>query len=395
MPRITFHEFRPGRWVKLVDGKIVGPATAAEVTAWKQEKAAPGRIWEDVVKVTKPPIAKPETRAGPSTHKESDQSTIWEDVVKRAKPAVKAEGPAEHRSRKEDTDWAEQAQIWQDVVKRMKKPGRELDSEAQIEAKAKPRHEAPPTRAAGVAKPALKSAPPAHPATEAKAKPRPKAAPAKAGRAVLPSAPRESTGEKASTETPKPAVETPAAKAPPQEEASKAAPTKVPEGKPAQKTLAPAKATAARKAATRPRHPKPSRAQPLAELEVAEEGGAPAAELAEESSAAPVTHSRPAAPRARGTDGGMASPRRTTKAKTHAAQERPNQLYLWIAAAQSDDLLTAVRTGLARYQERFSHPAEVVLCHSGDLQALEGARLPIDVREGKSLAPRNFWIGLK
>ena len=58
MPKITYLEFRPGKWVKLADGKIVGPATAAEVAAWKQEKAAPTRIWEDVVKTAKPPTIK-------------------------------------------------------------------------------------------------------------------------------------------------------------------------------------------------------------------------------------------------------------------------------------------------------------------------------------------------
>jgi hypothetical protein len=70
-------------------------------------------------------------------------------------------------------------------------------------------------------------------------------------------------------------------------------------------------------------------------------------------------------------------------------------LYLWISAGQADDLIAAVRTGLARYQERFNHVAEVVLCHSADLPTLEGAKLPVDLREGKSLAPRNFWIGSK
>jgi hypothetical protein len=70
-------------------------------------------------------------------------------------------------------------------------------------------------------------------------------------------------------------------------------------------------------------------------------------------------------------------------------------LYLWISAGQADDLIAAVRTGLARYQERFSHVAEVVLCHSTDLPTLEEAKLPVDLREGKSLAPRNFWIGSK
>ena len=38
MARITYHEFRPGRWVKLVDGKAVGPATEEEVAQWRREQ---------------------------------------------------------------------------------------------------------------------------------------------------------------------------------------------------------------------------------------------------------------------------------------------------------------------------------------------------------------------
>jgi hypothetical protein len=65
-----------------------------------------------------------------------------------------------------------------------------------------------------------------------------------------------------------------------------------------------------------------------------------------------------------------------------------------MVAGQSDDLLAIVRTGLARYQQRFERAAEVVLCHSEDLPTLEG-KLSVDLREGKSLPRRNIWIGLK
>jgi hypothetical protein len=110
--------------------------------------------------------------------------------------------------------------------------------------------------------------------------------------------------------------------------------------------------------------------------------------------AAPSSERESVSPRPRGSRSAVA--RRTAgKDKTVTPQERPHQLYLWISAGQADDLIAAVRTGLARYQERFSHVAEVVLCHSADLPTLEGARLPVDLREGKSLAPRNFWIGSK
>ena len=49
MAELRYLEFRPGRWVKLVDGQVVGPATPEEAAAWKRELAEQVRIWEDVV----------------------------------------------------------------------------------------------------------------------------------------------------------------------------------------------------------------------------------------------------------------------------------------------------------------------------------------------------------
>ena len=49
MAELRYLEFRPGRWVKLVDGQVVGPATAEEAAAWKRELAEQVRIWEGVV----------------------------------------------------------------------------------------------------------------------------------------------------------------------------------------------------------------------------------------------------------------------------------------------------------------------------------------------------------
>ena len=49
MAELRYLEFKPGRWVKLVDGQVVGPATPEEAAAWKRELAEQIRIWEDVV----------------------------------------------------------------------------------------------------------------------------------------------------------------------------------------------------------------------------------------------------------------------------------------------------------------------------------------------------------
>ena len=36
---VTYREYRPGRWVKVVDGEMVGPATLEEVAAWREAQA--------------------------------------------------------------------------------------------------------------------------------------------------------------------------------------------------------------------------------------------------------------------------------------------------------------------------------------------------------------------
>ena len=69
--------------------------------------------------------------------------------------------------------------------------------------------------------------------------------------------------------------------------------------------------------------------------------------------------------------------------------------YLWIVAGPLDDLASTVRSALTRYQERFNEAAGAVLCHADDFPALESAGLPVDVRQGKSVPPRNLWIGPK
>jgi hypothetical protein len=452
MPKITFHEFRPGKWVKLVDDKVVGPATAAEVAAWKQEKTAPARIWEDVVATaSRPPLGEVKVAKSPAVtsrapteqgaRKEPDESTLWEDLVKRTKPSVQAEGPPKPRPRQEDTDWAEQAQIWQDVVKRVEKHGRQPAQGAPISPQPVP--EVKPELATGASlvptatlAPAAPPKPAAKPEGEGtsptKAFAAETTAPKLAGKVPKPTAEAESEEKAAlvrkapdAKHAPRPsppakltvraaakprrepapvqkalptgrqaALKAPANKATPQRPASKAAEKgkAAVKGVPAKKTAAP---SGFPKPTVRPRLP--------AKLlnEIAAETSASTAAPAEKA-AMPLGRRAVSPSVGRETSGSKpkSSPaavsRRTTgKTKAASAQERPNPLYLWISAGQADDLIATVRTGLARYQERFSHAAEVVLCHSADLPALEGAKLSVDLREGKSLAPRNFWIGSK
>jgi hypothetical protein len=481
MTKISYDEFRPGHWVKKVDGQVVGPATAAEVAAWKREKAAPARIWEDViatasrplldeVKVATSPAVKPEAPAEPGPLEQSHQSTLWEDLVKRTTPAVQAEGPSTTRPRKDDTDWAEQAQIWRDVVKRAKKPGPQPERQPAQGAPISPTTAEAKPRTASRASRVLAAAPKStHPTPAAK--------PADEGTSTKKAFAAEIAARKPASKAVEPAAEVkaekeaaPISKAPDAKPASKPTPPASPahdagwsteltakaEGKPrrgrvpkvpaakvtAQTPVAKAakKAKAAGKAASARKTVAPSERRKTATKdrlpaklldEIAGEEDRPATAPVEKAVTAggqdkvsrsgrgKVSRSgrgkvsRPG----RGTvsrsgrgrvplhsgrasagpkSSRAAASRRTAgKGKTAPAQERPNQLYLWISAGQADDLIAAVRTGLARYQERFSHVAEVVLCHSADLPTLEEAKLPVDLREGKSLAPRNFWIGSK
>ena len=445
MPTISYREFRPGKWVRLEDGVIVRAATAEEVAAWKQDKAAPVHIWEDVVattsrapsgevKVAQPPAAKAQAPAGPSSHKEAEQSTIWEDVVQRSKSSVKAASSSEPRPRPEGSARAEQTQIWQDVVKQAQKTAPETERQPAkqapnppdtAEAKPRPAGRPLPVPTFAPAKAAPSAAPPEKPQGEGTG--------ARKAFAAEVAAPKLSTVRKTEEKAAQ-AKKTPDAKpaprpVPPAKTESKPrresapAPQEVPAKPPARKahaTRATAKKPAARaaektKLAAKPapakEKPAPSsRSQATKDRlpgrlldEIAEEESTPVTGPVEEETPRPTSHPPSeveASPRKRTeprprSSAAAASRRTTGKGKAGAAPERPNQMYLWIVAGQTDDLIATVRTGLTRYQERFSHPAEVVLCHSVDLPTLEGARLPVDVREGKSLPPRNFWIGLK
>jgi hypothetical protein len=94
------------------------------------------------------------------------------------------------------------------------------------------------------------------------------------------------------------------------------------------------------------------------------------------------------------------SRKRTTRRRARAAagaksNKAVGPSYLWVMAGPADDLTGAVRGGLARYEERFNEPAGTVLCHADDLPILEQAGLAVDLRQGKGVPQRSFWIGPK
>ncbi|MBM4428785.1 MAG: hypothetical protein FJ026_00370 [Chloroflexi bacterium] len=432
MAKVTYFEYRPGRWVKMVDGQAVGPAKPEEVAQWQREQAAHDNIWQDVVQKAAP--SQPEREAPPKSRaplaRPEDEAAIWQDVVKKAETAPKGD--------KAKPATAEPGGIWQDVVQRL--------ASAPSPPKLQPQ-EVPPAK-----KPATEE--PAAPLTLAEAM-----EVARRGKPVVIRAGKvETRGEKAAAPVQPAAVEplketldqpkiepmpkrpsqpeptppatppepTPEAKAPAKESAVKPAAKATPKAKAAAEDVTPkavarprptpkpagpapgGKATATKERAKPPAGPAPQerRAQPRirptpAKTTAEAEPAAETAGLEQEAAfdrAPPAARARPAAkPRA------STAARRATKPPAIAPEEavRPahdgeiNPSYLWIVAAPTDDLLDAIRSGLARYRERFGEAAGAVLCHAADLPGLEGARLPVEVREGKTLPRRNFWIGPK
>lgn len=364
MPKITYQEIRPGKWFRLVDGQIVAAATPSEVAAWRRDNAAPPGIWQDVLKTARP-AARPEDRSEATSPQGSQQDSFWKDIVKSTKTAPRVEprvAPAEDRMRglrprgKEDIDIAEQASIWRDVLNQSKK-------------------KAPPA-------PAPVGNPPV------KAKEAEKLAPTKP---VSPRTPEpvqaEAAEHKAATKV------APAEKPSP---TGATAPRKLAARQAAKKTAAAATPVKARK----PEKPKSSPTLPEKSTSTAVrvKPVVPAKKrvvgVKKPPAPKPESPEKPRQPQVRAQTPKPAAPsRKTSKGKTTPQPSSP--LYLWMVAGQSDDLLATVRAGLTRYQQRFDRAAEVVFCHSEDLPALEGGKLPVDVREAKSLPRRNVWIGSK
>ena len=117
MSRITYLEFRPGRWVKLVDRKAVGPATPEEVAAWRREKAEQAKIWQDVVSRARPSQPPPDQAAlTPQRAQElAAQARLWHDVVQHTEsPEPLPDRPA---APPVPAQRAEGTEIWQDVLR--------------------------------------------------------------------------------------------------------------------------------------------------------------------------------------------------------------------------------------------------------------------------------------
>ena len=374
MPRVTYHEFRPGHWVKLVDGQVAGPATADEVAKWRRETAEPDKIWQDVVEETTP--AEDESVAPQDAMADTG---IWQDVVSQVTPPSVESKPAPGTAAAEPVA-ATELPTAAKAPPRKRAVEPESSSKAQIapvskqaEARVRRRVEAAP----------VEEAPEARPAAPAKATlaqdlsgPKPIGTPQPVS--VGASMPTSGT-----TAEPEVRVEDAAARKAEKTEAERALGAEaVDKVQPERRRV---RATGPAKKAARPR-PAPA-VEAVSDQSVEEMEPGPASTVAAPAQATQAKR----APRSR---------KRTTRRRARAAagaksRKAAGPSYLWVMAGPADDLMGAVRGGLARYKERFNEPAGTVLCHADDLPVLEQAGLAVDLRQGKGVPPRSFWIGPK
>ncbi len=454
MLKVTYHEYRPGRWVKMVDGEAVGPATAEEVARWQEEKAEQARIWHDVVRGTTPAPSpdQPAEAGGPKRGTaRTDEVGIWQDVVGQAvdAPAVSAAPQAGAKP------GPPTPQTVEDAVRSARrgrpvevKGGRVVLSEEGRRSDAASVASTPTTEAGVVPSgPAQSNEKPAQPirglGREAPVRKRtatPEAVPEPEGEDVAPVVePVMPKGELPPTKVRRRRRKEP-------EVVDESAGL---EAAPPAKGASAAKPRPARRRArtTRPGKPVQVEAAPVTAVPEADEFGSAEPALAEEQPAAePVPTAGPTSiekavklkssrPRKLSKEAAktdlvptagklpadetaadslqpehvaevIPSPEIRRAGPSSALHRRPktppspsqvdlSPAYLWVMSDATDNIAAAVRTGLARYEERFSEPAGVVLCHLDDLPVVEAAGLPVEAREGKGVLPRNFWIGPK
>ncbi len=422
MPTIRYHEFRPGRWVKLVDGKAVGPASAEEVAAWKRELAGQAQIWEDVLKHATP------SQATDSAPQPEQTSQADETVAQPATPPAAVMPPAPMPLETQPT--AEPALAAPPPILRTVEDIRSAKVITRVQVTAPAPQPAPETEAPP---PAVEETPTSRPAAEC-AVVRTEQAVETAAEAQLPPPPApESESPQAAeagiepTELAAPVEEVaePAILAAPVELASAPGP-ELPEPlaqaeiEPAVVTLAAPRDAEAPELVPEAATPHDQDEEAEAELEeepsIAEEETeaddaaerweeppeAEPAETATEEGPQEASETEPQEEALSDEDAprpyvrrSRSAARAAEKRKGFSSRDIKGPEYLWFVTAPTDDLIATVRAGLSKYQERFSQPAGAVLCHAVDLPALEQAELGVDVRESKGVPAHNFWIGPK
>lgn len=377
MSNIRYLEFRPGRWVKLVDGKAVGPATAEEVMVWKRDLAEQDKIWEDVVKHATPTgslASQPPTQESTTPNADGASGVLTSQLPPPSFPIMLPPESVQEsipdvatrfrllrtvedvRGARRTTKSAAHTPVPMDVTVTASTDVGELVSTGG------PSLEQITTL---VAEKPVDSAEPTQPEETAKSQ-------------------AESVERIVQTE------QTPVIMSGPAQEA------KVPITPRVKTVLDVVSPVPESEAASRSGEPIEA-AEQVDVSETASKLEFDADEELESSSDSETeeeTAEEDDLPRPRG---GVARRRstHTTHSASATAVERGGQPYRWFEAAPTDDLVSVVRGSLSKYEQRFQQPAGIVLCHADDLPALEQAGLDVEVRLGKGVPPRNFWVGPK
>ena len=490
MAELRYLEFRPGRWVKLVDGQVVGPATPEEAAAWRRELAEQIRIWEDIVQHGA--SAQPQPSGDASGRPAAGPQDRPHAQAPSTRSAVRNGAPSSAPVQTSEPDEAEMplcvpdgllltiedvraARMASEPIARSLPPAvmRVEPAESAMVAVKRPAEE--PAADTGVTpEPEALAPPETSSATEALPEPSPAAAEAQwpvepaggpeieftplAARAAPQSVPEVAeTIQEAELAPEPPAQEAEAESAPavaplfpiitvaepvakhvqatpelapdlraaeqapePEEEEAEAKPepgpveeaTTEPDLEEEETEIEPGLAEAAPEAVDEESQAETEPELELAEAE-AEPESAPAEEAPEDQALAAEVVEAPtecatAADEAEATEseaplfmpgrrGSPAAQRRASKGRPAFSPPpgRAGQPYLWFAAPSADELLASVHAALSKYEQRFHQAAGAVLCHADDLPALEKAGLPVDVRLGKGVPARNFWVGPK
>jgi len=378
MAKVRYHEYRPGHWAKLVDGKVVGPATPEEAKAWQRQQAEEEEIWEDVVtQAEAPPGLQPEhaprhaarvTQPPLPSAEPLQAASIWDDVLRQAAPPKpQREHAAEAAPRVRQPQEEEGP----------RRPGKPRDQPPSLSGITKLDFGTRPVKLPLPLEPAL-------PEEQAKPESEPHVP---AQPEIEPAPPKKEARAVSEAEPPPPEI---AAKAEPQPGAAPEPSSElaVETRRPAKAKVTPPKKEA--RAVPEAQIPPPE-AAPKAEPKLSVEAPAPPEPRTKITLPEKVTEAEPKPTRRR-----TAAPRRRSN-KKEAARPEPRattgQEYLWIMAGSTDDLATSVRAWLPRYEERFGQRAGVLLCHATDRATLEQADLPLEVRQNKGIPPHHFWIG--
>ncbi len=331
-------EYRPGKWVKVVDGHIVGRATPEELAAWREARAH-----EQDAQLSLPDLdvdlAPPAPASGPGRTLDVPLRPAFERRGRRAEEPPAPMGPARPAAAERHVPGAAQPARPQEPVAGPQPPAppRPEDDLASLTIEVALARDASARRRQGLKPPADEED---GPRTVRRRLPTLGPAPIERPQA------RPATAE--ATPLPKKVELVPAGR--PQAKPKDVEVTPLPKPEPARRRPAASTSIA------------PPRPQPEASLPIAAEDEPAPEEV-------PVEEARPPAG-----PGAMQGPR-----------------YWWIYNASRQPMEDFVKEWLPRYKAKFGHEASFVICHEDDLAAIQAVGLEVDV--SPLLEPGHLYLG--